>query len=122
MITGHINSKLEAIIAITIVAKDDKIREFEALVDTGYTGFLTLPLAILAELNLEIFASGRLTMADGHAVDVDLYQATILWDGQPRTIEVDALESEVLVGMSLLEGYDLHVHTVVDGQITINPF
>ena len=122
MITGHINSKLEAIIAITIVAKDGKIREFEALVDTGYTGFLTLPLAILAELNLEIFASGRLTMADGHAVDVDLYQATILWDGQPRTIEVDALESEVLVGMSLLEGYDLHVHTVVDGQITINPF
>ena len=122
MITCHINSKLEAIIAITIVAKDGKIREFEALVDTGYTGFLTLPLAILAELNLEIFASGRLTMADGHAVDVDLYQATILWDGQPRTIEVDALESEVLVGMSLLEGYDLHVHTVVDGQITINPF
>lgn len=122
MITGHINSKLEAIIAITIVAKDGKIREFEALVDTGYTGFLTLPPAILAELNLEIFASGRLTMADGHAVDVDLYQATILWDGQPRTIEVDALESEVLVGMSLLEGYDLHVHTVIDGQITINPF
>ncbi len=122
MITGHINSKLEAIIALTILAKDGETKEFEALVDTGYTEFITLPQSILTELNLEIFASGRLTMADGHAVDVDLFQATILWDGQPRTIEVDALESEILIGMSLLEGYDLHVHTIADGQVTINQF
>ncbi len=122
MITGHVNSKSEAIISLTIVGKDDGSKEIKALIDTGYTGYLTLPTTVITELSLENFATGQLTLADGHKVDADLYLATIIWNGQPRTIEVDALESEILMGMALLEGCDLHIRVAVDGQVTINPF
>lgn len=122
MITGRVNEKLEAVLTLSIYDSQGKSREVEALIDTGYTAYLTLPSTIIAELGLENFATGQLTMADGSKIVSELYQASILWDGQPRTIEVDALESEVLVGMALLEGCDLHIHIAVDGQATITSF
>ncbi len=122
MITGHVNSKLEAIISLQIHGRLDTVPEIEALIDTGYTGYLTLPSDLILELDLENFATGQLILADGTKVNSDLYLATINWDGQPRTIEVDALESEVLVGMALLEGYDLHVRIAANETISITPF
>ena len=44
---------------------------------------------------------------------------TVLWDGNPITIEVDAAEVEPLVGMELLAGHDLHIRIVPDGEVTI---
>lgn len=122
MIIGRVNEKLEALTTLSIYGAQGEVQEIEVLIDTGYTAYLTLPIAIIAELGLENFATGQLTMADGSKIISELYQATILWDGQPRTIEVDALESEVLVGMALLEGCDLHIHIAVDGQATITLF
>lgn len=122
MISGQVNAKLEAVRLLQIEGKYNAIPDIEALIDTGYSGYLTLPSALIAELGLENFATGQLTLADGTKVTADLYTATINWDGQPRTIEVDALESEVLVGMALLEGCDLHVRIAIGGQTTITSF
>lgn len=122
MITGRVTEKLEAVLTLSIYNSEGVLGEIEALIDTGYTAHLTLPSRIIAELGLENFATGQLTMADGSQVVSDLYYATILWDGQPRRIEVDTLESEVLVGMSLLEGFDLHIQVAKDGQTTITSF
>lgn len=122
MITGRVNEKLEAVLTLSIYDVQGKPHEVEALIDTGYTAHLTLPSTIIAELGLENFATGQLTMADGSQIVSELYQATILWDGQLRRIEVDALESEVLVGMSLLDGFDLHIRVAVDGTATITSF
>jgi clan AA aspartic protease len=122
MITGRVNEKLEAVLTLSIYDSQGNLREIEALIDTGYTAHLTLPTAIITELGLENFATGQLTMADGSQVVSELYYATMIWDGQSRKIEVDALESEVLVGMSLLEGFDLYLRIAVDGVATITSF
>jgi clan AA aspartic protease len=122
MISGQVNAKLEAVISLQIQGQKNLTLTIEALIDTGYTGYLTLPSALIEELGLENFATGQLTLADGTKVNSDLFVATIDWDGQPRSIEVDSLESEVLIGMSLLEGYDLQVRIAVDGEATITSF
>lgn len=122
MITGRVTEKLEAVLTLSIYDSEGALREIEALIDTGYTAHLTLPSTIITELGLENFATGQLTMADGSQIVSELYYATIIWDGQPRRIEVDTLESEVLVGMSLLEGFDLHIHVTKDGEATITSF
>lgn len=122
MITGRVNSKKEAVILLSVCGVQDELHEIEALLDTGFTGYLTLPSALIAALQLAQLAIGHLTLADGSEVPSDLYQATIVWDGQSRTIEVDTLESDALVGMALMDGYDLHMHITVGGQVTLTPF
>lgn len=122
MITGYVNSKLEAMVSLSVYSAKGEMHQIEALLDTGYSAFLTLPTAIITRLELENFATGELTLADGSKVTSDLYQATIIWDGQPRVVEVDTLESEVLAGMALLEGCDLHVRIAAGEPVTITSF
>lgn len=41
------------------------------------------------------------------------------WDGQIRTIETNESEADPLVGMGLLEGYELKIQAVAGGLVTI---
>jgi hypothetical protein len=43
----------------------------------------------------------------------------VIWDGQARTVESDAADSEPLVGMSLIYGYDLRIQAVDGGTVTL---
>ena len=78
-------------------------------------------LPFLLPLGLNAVGSAQLTLADGTEINTDIYEVTILWEGQPLTLQVDALDSESLVGMALLKGYDLHIRAVVEGPVTITP-
>jgi len=44
---------------------------------------------------------------------------TVLWDGQPQYVEADAVDTIPLVGMSLLDGYNLHIQVTAGGQVVI---
>jgi predicted aspartyl protease len=52
---------------------------------------------------------GRAPFADGSESVFDIYEAVVDWDGNARRIPVDEAETVPLVGMSLLEGYELTV-------------
>lgn len=49
----------------------------------------------------------------------DVYEATVLSDGQPNTIPVDEANSQPLIGMSLMYGYELNIQTVDGGPVTL---
>jgi hypothetical protein len=36
-----------------------------------------------------------------------MYEATVIWDNQPRRVVVDEVDTAPLVGMSLLAGHEL---------------
>ncbi len=122
MITGQVNSEREAMISLSVYGPTGGICETEAPIDTGFSSHLTLPLTVITALELKRIATGYLTLADDRKVISDIYAATVLWDGQMREIEVDALETETLIGMALLEGYDLNVRVAIGGFVTIESF
>ena len=122
MITGEINSTLEAVIPLTVSGPQGATRVLTAVIDTGYTSFLTLPSAVIVALGLRQIATGQLKLADGSEIVSTLYLATVVWDGQARATEVDMLETEVLVGMGLMEGYELHARIAVGEQVTLTRF
>jgi clan AA aspartic protease len=121
MITGYVNVNLEAVLAISIFGADGVAQEINAVIDTGYSGFLALPTALLISLGCRLSGSAQLTLADGSEINSDVYEATILWEGHPLKLRVDALEAESLVGMALLKGYDIQIRAAVDGPVTITP-
>ena len=91
----------------------------EAVIDTGYNGFLTLPLGIIVLLELPWTDLHRVTLADGSSQMCDVYEGRIVWENQTRLIEIETAETQPLIGMELLEGYELHIEVVEGGAVAI---
>ena len=119
MIIGSVNANREATIRLLVHGAQGQTQEIEAIIDTGFTGFLTLPLPLIALLGLTWRGYAQAVLADGSLHLFDVYAATVTWDGQARTVEIDAADSEPLVGMSLIYGYDLRIQAVDGGMVTL---
>jgi len=119
MITGSVNAHREPMIGLTIRGPVGQELEVEAVIDTGFNGSLSLASAFIAMLGLAWRRRGRAILADGSESIFDIYEATVVWDGQPRRVAVDAAETDSLVGMSLLYGYELTIQVMDGGNITI---
>lgn len=119
MISGHVNANREAIIPLIVLDAEGREHGIEAIIDTGFTGFLVLPASLIDTLHLRWRARAAAMLGDGSTHVFDVYAATVVWDGSPRLIEVDAANTEPLVGMSLLDGYDLRIQVRPDGAVTV---
>jgi len=119
MIVGKVNVDFEAIISLTICGSDGKTYTQEAIVDTGFNGWLSLPPDLINQLNLKWKRRGRAILGDGSECVFNVYEAIVVWDGDYLTIPIDEADSEPLVGMSLMEGYQLTAQVFEDGSVEI---
>ena len=119
MIQGTVNAALEAVLPLTVQGTAGRPHDVEAVIDTGFSGFLTLPSSLVTALGLAFDGVGWAVLADGTEARFDVYDATLLWDGRPRRIYVYAAETTPLAGMRLLEGHDLHVEVQSGGRVVI---
>jgi clan AA aspartic protease len=119
MITGFVNVEFEPIIPLSLRRADGKVFTQDAIVDTGFNGWLSLPPDAIAELNLRWKRRGRAILGDGSECVFNVYEATVIWDGEPRIIPVDEADSDPLVGMSLMEGYQLTIQVAEDGYVEL---
>ena len=119
MIQGVVNAAYEAVITLSMQGPDGQARVVDAVVDTGFTGFLTLPPDLVAELGLPFETTGHATLADGSEVSFDTYRVAVLWEGQPRYVLADAADTTPLVGMLLLDMHDLSIRVRDGGWVLI---
>ena len=119
MIEGVVNAAYEPIVTLRIQGPSGQEREIEAVIDTGFTGFLTMPPALAADLGLRYRGRGWATLADGGEVPFDVYEVTVLWDGRPIRVEADAADTTPLVGMRLLDTHDLYIQVQNGGRVVI---
>ena len=119
MMHGVVNLSCEATISLVVSNTNRQTRLIVAVIDTGYTGFLSLPREIIVALNLPWTGIDRGTLGDGSEVTFEVYAATVIWDGQYLNIPVNEAETEPLVGMGLLYRYDLRIRAVEGGNVTI---
>lgn len=119
MITGIVNADFEPIIPLSVCDSNGKVYTQDAIVDTGFNGWLSLPPDLIAQLNLRWKRRGRAILGDGSECIFDVYEAVVIWDGNLLTIPVDEADAEPLVGMSLMEGFQLLVQVFEGGTVTI---
>lgn len=119
MIAGHVNGFCEAIVRLSVRGFLNVEHQLEAVIDTGYSGFLTLPPDLIAALRLPFRRRSSAVLGDGHATLFNVYEAAIVWDGRLRRIPVDASAADPLVGMKLLYGHELTVHVVEGGGVAL---
>jgi clan AA aspartic protease len=117
MITGTI-SRRRALVNLAVRSPGGQERQVEFILDTGFTGMLTLPPTTCAALGLAVDRLQPVFVADGTRIMVDVYLATLLWEGGERTVEVLGTAGPPLLGMTLLDGCDVHLR-VVDGGLVV---
>jgi predicted aspartyl protease len=78
-----------------------------------------LPPAQIAALGLKWQGIGRGTLADGSECLFDVFEAEVLWDGLVRRVPIDEADTDPLLGMTLLDGYELKIEVRTGGKVEI---
>jgi clan AA aspartic protease len=119
MIYGVVNLRREATLPLVVGNADGQRQVIDTVIDTGFSGFLSLPSAIITTLDLPWSASDIVTLGDGSETFFDLYTATVIWDGEYREIYIAESETEPLLGMALLYRYRVQIDAIEGGIVRI---
>jgi clan AA aspartic protease len=120
MITGNV-LHLRPKIRLMVRDAQGQGLEIEFVLDTGFTGFLTLPFAAITALSLPFTQYYLAKLADDSVTRMEVYGATVLWDGEERDVDVLASDGAPLLGMSLLKGSEVYFQATDGGLVTIEP-
>lgn len=119
MIYGVVNLRREATLPLVVGNSSGQREVINAVIDTGFDGFLSLSSEVIDRLGLSWTISNIVTLGDGSQTLFDIYAGTIIWDGQYRSIDIAQSETEPLLGMAMLYGYRLQVDTIEGGTVKI---
>jgi len=119
MIVGAMNAQREAIVRLVVVGPTGQERQIEAVLDTGYTGSLTLPAAVVADLDLPFRGRGSALLGDGSESEFDIHEATVALAGARRLAAIDVAETDPLLGIGLLLGNELTVQVIAGGTVAL---
>ena len=118
MISGRIRNR-EAIVEPEVFGPDQPPQQVEAVIDTGYNGYLTLLSDLVTVLQLPFAGHRRGTLADGSIIRLDVCLAGVVWHGRQKDVLISQAVGTPLIGMSLLEGSRLTMNVVDGGDVTI---
>jgi clan AA aspartic protease len=115
---GVVTAALEATLPLHIQDANGQKITVDAVIDTGFTGELALPAAVVDMLSFPLRGVRSAMLGDGRRAMVEVYEAQVLWQGELREVQLLAMEG-CLVGMSLLHGNDVHLRVVEGGFVRV---
>ncbi len=121
MITGTVSTTLEGTLRITVRGPNGQRRRITAVIDTGYNGALTLPSEVIAELGIPWCDIGSVMLGDGSICECDIYADVVVWDRRPIAVFLEEADTTPLLGMELLQGFELNMKVQKRGRVTIKP-
>jgi len=92
----------------------------EFVVDTGFTEFLTLPLAAVRAMRLPFLYNHSAYLAYGSTIRMPIHAATILWNDVERQVSVLATGRRPLLGTALLDDQELRVRFRENDLVTVD--
>ncbi len=119
MMTGQVTARREAVVSIRLRGMDGTELDVEAVLDTGFDDYLTLPGSLIAVLGLPQVEAVPIVLGDGQVVRVAVHQARVRWDNAWRDIYVQETGGDILLGMNLLLGSLVTLEVTDGGTVTI---
>lgn len=105
MIVGQVGRNpdggLEAWVDLPVMDAYGAPQRFAVIVDTGFTGWLTLPEADIRRLGLAHAGHRYSIMASGNSERFEFYRTQVSWHGRLYSIEVFESIDQPLLGMEL---------------------
>lgn len=117
MIVGAIDPNLDARIELEIVIECER-KKVECVLDTGFNGFLSLPMPLVNKLGLKLGAVQSGITADGKSGYFDTVRTTILWLDEEKSFQAQVLD-EALIGTRLLRGLRMEADWISNGVLRL---
>ncbi|MGK7875259.1 MAG: aspartyl protease [Xenococcaceae cyanobacterium] len=104
MMQGNFGTKGELYFEIDLLAADGSVVTIEALLDTGFTGWLAMDIQDVESLGWLYVDKQKMQTVRGK-VNFQLYEGVVCLDGQELTVPVlgGTQITEVLIGLPWLE-------------------
>ena len=118
MITGKVNKALDPIVSLTIIGNGTEVT-VDAVIDTVFSGELTLPLDLIKSLTLLWRSRGISILGDGSESVFDLYFGAVIWNNKIHKVVIDSVETMPLIGMRLLRNSTLWIEVCEGGDVRI---
>ena len=106
-------------VAVDIMDGKGRPRSMEVVLDTGFTGYLTLPPESIRQLGLPSVGQRTFELANGELFEFQVYLGSVSWHGRPSDVLVLQSDSVPLLGMTLLWGSRVTMDALNDGEVTI---
>ncbi len=121
MISGVVNKNLDPIVRLRVIGSNGRDELVDFVVDTGFTGVLSVPTAVVKRLQLSWSHRAEAVLADGSVCQHDVFEGAIEWNGKVIRVPFDAADSDALVGMTMMENHRLALDVIPGGGISIEP-
>ena len=119
---GSLDSSDSPIVTIAVSAPSEPSQFVDALIDTGFTGFVQLPERRARELGLPLRAVSKAQYADGRIGTIPLAWAkvTLGSDAQEGFVHIQSASDEVIVGVELLRIFrKIFVLSIADSLVLL---
>ena len=113
------NRRLEPVVSVSILDDHDIAHSFEFILDTGFSGHLTLASDAINRLGLHYSGQRALATADGFTHNVDVFTTSVLLHESWRPAFVIRLDSLPLLGMRSLLGSRLSMNVYAGGRVVV---
>ena len=87
--------------------------------DTGFTGYLTLPQESIRQLGLRSVGQRTFELANGDLFDFQVYLGSVSWHDRANDVLVLESDSVPLLGMTLLWGSRVTLDASTGGEVAI---
>ena len=121
MIRGEVSEDQQALVTIEIIDAEGHPRPVEVVLDTGFTGYLTLPAETIRRLGLAPVGRRTFELANGELFEFEAYLASVSWHGRLTDALVLRSDSEPLLGMTLLWSSRVTLDAIAQGEVRIEP-
>ena len=120
MSRGTVSADQRALVTIEVFDGVGHLHRLEVVLDTGFTGYLTLPERAIRRLGLKPVGQRTFELANGEIFDFDVYLGSVLWHGRATDALILQSDGAPLLGMTMLWGSRVTVDTVSGGVVTID--
>lgn len=119
MIKGEVSGDQQALVTIEIIDAYGRPCPVEVILDTGFTGYLTLSAETIRQLGLAPVGRRTFELANGELFEFEAYLAAVSWHEQLTDALVLRSGGDPLLGMTLLCGSRVTLDAVAQGEVSI---
>ncbi len=102
---------------IEAISNSGETRTYEAMLDTGFSGWMSLPRTEIDELELPYGFSHVLELADGSDLRAGFYVGEFFFADRIFRVPVTALGETPLLGLSMLKEAQITMNVIENGDI-----
>ena len=119
MPSGTVRADRRARLTIEALDREGRAHPVDVVLDTGFTGSLTLPPETIRQLGLLHVGARTFDLANSQRVGFETYLGSVSWHGRDRSVVALESDGAPLLGMRLLWGSRITIDALASGAVEV---